>query len=104
MENILLSPPVAFTIYLVLVWLLSAYANKQAAKSEEVPGKHTIYSSGETSPGFNAAPGYKPFFVIALFFAVVHLGMLVIATNGLNTSVLIYIVGIILALVALILG
>lgn len=104
MNNILLSPPVAFIIYLILVSLLSYWASKQAATSEDTPGKRTIYSSGEISPGFAAAPGYRPFFVVALFFAVVHLGMLVAATNGLSTQVIIYIVGLILALIALILG
>jgi hypothetical protein len=66
--------------------------------------KTSVYGSGEAPPTFEAAPGYRPFFLIAFFFAVVHLGMLVLGTGGLPLPAAAYIVGLLLALAALILG
>ncbi len=51
-----------------------------------------------------AAPGYRPFFVVALFFAVLHLGVLVLATGISSPVMRIYLLGLMLALLALILG
>jgi hypothetical protein len=49
-------------------------------------------------------PGYRPFFIIALFFAVLHLGVLMLGSSGLAPFALLYLVGLLLALLALILG
>ncbi|MCL4825147.1 MAG: hypothetical protein KJZ57_13110 [Anaerolineales bacterium] len=51
-----------------------------------------------------AAPGYRPFFVAALFFAILHLGVLMLGSSGLALVSLVYLGGLILALLALILG
>jgi hypothetical protein len=55
-----------------------------------------------------AAPGYRPFFVVALFFAVLHLGVLVLAVGGISSATAggtaVFLVGLMLALLALILG
>ena len=51
-----------------------------------------------------AAPGYRPFFVVALFFAVLHLGVLVLGTGVSSPVLIIYLCGLMLALLALILG
>jgi hypothetical protein len=50
------------------------------------------------------APGYRPYFVTALFFAVLHLGALMIASSGLTPLAGIYVAGLIVVLIALILG
>jgi hypothetical protein len=42
--------------------------------------------------------------VIALFFAVLHLGVLVLGSSDLSSTSALYLVGLILALLALILG
>jgi hypothetical protein len=42
--------------------------------------------------------------VIALFFAVLHLGVLMLGTGSLSPIALLYLVGLLLALLALILG
>ena len=49
-------------------------------------------------------PGYRPFFLVALFFAILHLSVLVLGSGGFTIITGAYLVGIILALVALILG
>lgn len=104
MNNILLSPLVAFPIYLALVGILAGVGRALAGKSRTAPFKRSTYASGEIPPISLAAPGYRPFFVTALFFAVLHLGALMIATSGLTPLVGVYVVGLIVALLALILG
>ncbi len=103
--DILLSPPIAFLVYiplvLVIVWVGQKLAGPETPPSEL---KSSTYGSGEEAPTYIAAPGYRPFFLIAFFFAILHLGMLVLGTGHLNWMQGVYIAGILLALVALILG
>jgi hypothetical protein len=66
--------------------------------------KASTYAGGEAPPTRMAAPGYRPFFVIGLFFAVLHLGVLMLASGGLSTMMGVYVAGLMLALIALILG
>lgn len=102
--EILLSPPLAFLIYIPLV-LVIVWIGKQLAGPENPdPVKSSLYGSGEEAPSFLAAPGYKPFFLIAFFYAILHLGMLVLGTSSLNLTSGVFLVGLLLALVALILG
>jgi NADH:ubiquinone oxidoreductase subunit 3 (subunit A) len=103
--QIILTPPIAFLIYLLLVGLLSAFGKQLAGKSGAVSAlKSSTYSSGEAPPTRLAAPGYRPFFVVALFFAVLHLGVLVMSTGSGSPVMIIYLVGLLVALLALILG
>ncbi len=66
--------------------------------------KSSIYGSGEAAHDATAAPGYRPFFLIAFFFAVLHLGVLVVGSGGFTLVTGVYLVGLILSLVALHLG
>jgi NADH:ubiquinone oxidoreductase subunit 3 (subunit A) len=100
MKEILLAPPVAFLAYLIFVGILSGIGRAMAPKSTS----SGVYAGGEASPVRAAAPGYRQFFVVALFFAVVHLGVLIVGSGDLSSTSGIYLVGLILALLALILG
>ena len=102
--NILLSPPFAFLIYLPVVLAIYLFGKALVGKEHPTPEKSSLYSSGEVAPTNFAAPGYRPFFLIAFFFAILHLGMLVVGTGSFSIQLLPYILGLILALVALILG
>ena len=103
--QIILIPPIAFLVYLLLVWLLSLFSKRLAGTPQAASSlKTSTYSSGEAPPTHLAAPGYRPFFVVALFFAVLHLGVLVLSTGGFTPVIVIYLVGLVIALVALILG
>jgi NADH:ubiquinone oxidoreductase subunit 3 (subunit A) len=104
MSDVLFTPPVAFLIYLALVGLLSGFGRMLAYRGENTPLKSSTYASGETPPARAAAPGYRPFVVIALFFAVVHLGALMLGTSGLSLTTAGYVVGLMAVLLALILG
>ena len=104
--ELLLYPPVAFAIYLVMVGILSGVGRALAvpAHSHEDATKVSPYASGEAGETYQAAPGYRQFFFVALFFAVLHLGMLLIGSSGLTLVTGAYLIGLIVALVALILG
>lgn len=102
--DIILFPPIALIIYLLLVGLIERIGKLLAGQEHPNPLKSSLYGSGEEAPSFRAAPGYRPFFLVAFFFAFLHLGMLIAGTGNLNWSEAIYLVGLMLALVALILG
>jgi NADH:ubiquinone oxidoreductase subunit 3 (subunit A) len=102
--DVLLYPPIAFVIYLVLVGILSGLGRSLAVPSQANQLKRSAYASGEAGEDFKAAPGYRQFFVVALFFAVLHLGVLVLGSGPLTPVMGAYLIGLILALVALILG
>ena len=102
--SILLAPPIAFLIYIPLVLVITLLGRSLAGRSQTSAMKTSLYGSGEAASTHLAAPGYRPFFLIALFFAVLHLGVLVLGSGGLTGITGIYLLGLILALLALILG
>lgn len=102
--EILLVPPIAFLIYVGLVATLSFIGRRLAHLPEGSTTASDTYASGEAAPQGQAAPGYRPFFVVALFFAILHLGVLVLGTSDFSTPALVYLLGLVVALVALILG
>ncbi|MHC1739585.1 MAG: hypothetical protein AB9897_00570 [Anaerolineaceae bacterium] len=100
----LLTPPLAFLIYVPLVFAIYFVGRGLAGKPHPSEGKSSLYSSGEEAPTTLAAPGYRPFFLVAFFFAILHLGMLVLGTGSLTASMIPYLAGLVLTLIALILG
>lgn len=104
MTDVLLVPPVAFAFYLALAGILSLVGRWLAGPERPNPTKRSLYTGGEALSRRVGVPGYRPFFVIALFFAVLHLGMLILGSGGLTPLSGLYLVGLLLALLALILG
>ena len=104
MSNYLLSPLVAFVIYFVVVGITSGLGSLFSARGSKTRFKTAAYASGEANDPVPAAPGYRQFFVIALFFAVLHLGVLMIGSSDMSPVTGLYLLGLILALIALILG
>jgi NADH:ubiquinone oxidoreductase subunit 3 (subunit A) len=102
--EILSAPPIAFLIYILLVSLLSGAGRLLAGRSHPNTVKSSVYASGEKALPTGAVPGYSPFFRVALFFAVLHLGVVVLGTGGLYPMAGVYLLGLMLALAALILG
>jgi NADH:ubiquinone oxidoreductase subunit 3 (subunit A) len=78
--HILLSPPLAFLIFLGLAFLLTALGKRMAPKPRNVGGKLETYACGEHLPGFKFQFGTRLFYFIALFFTIMHVAALVIAT------------------------
>jgi len=104
MKSILLSPLIAFLIYFGLVAIVSGLAKMFSAKGRKSEFKTDTYASGEEHDPLPAAPGYRQFFVVALFFAVLHLGVLMVGSSNFSPVSVVYLLGLILALIALILG
>mgnify|MGYP001099174487 CR=1 FL=1 len=76
-------PLTAFLIYvaLLLLWIRPDRWRPER-QSPEHDGVHSIYAGGEDIPPQTIAPGYSAFTQVALFFAVLHLGVLILATGG----------------------
>ncbi len=104
MNEMLLYPPIAFLIFMALASLLVWLGRGMAGPETPSEVKTSLYTGGESHHLNRGAPGYRPFFLIALFFAILHLGVLMIGTGSLTWMSGVYMVGLILALVALILG
>ena len=84
--DILLSPPVVFVISLLFVMGLSELLSPMAANPARVEGsaKHKPYGCGEDVPGEKADPDYHTFFPFAIFFTLLHVAGLMIATWSFN--------------------
>jgi NADH:ubiquinone oxidoreductase subunit 3 (subunit A) len=104
MSHLLLTPPIALLAYVALVGIVALIGRWLVGPVDESPAERTTYASGEAPPRYAAAPGYRQFFVVALFFGVLHLGALVLGSEGQTWTAVIYLAGLALALVALILG
>ena len=78
--SILLSPPVAFFLILAVSILLYLLGKRMAPKLTRSGGKLTSYACGEDMPGAKIQFGYRLFFFVALFFTIMHVAALVIAT------------------------
>ena len=102
--EILLSPPIAFLLYIPLVLVITQVGKTLAGPEPPNELKSSVYGSGEEAQPYLAAPGYKPFLLIAFFFAILPLGMLVLGTGQLNLTTGAFLVGLIMALLALVLG
>ena len=66
--------------------------------------KTSTYGSGEKAQAGAAAPGYRPFFMVAFFFAILHLGRADRGKRRVHPVTGVYILGLIFSLVALGLG
>ena len=102
--DIILTPPLAFVIYVPFVILLLLFGKAMAGKSKKTSLKDTVYASGEEASTNPAAPGYRPFFLVAFFVAILHLGMLIIGTGTFSIQSVPFILGLMFSLIALILG
>ncbi|MBN1679544.1 MAG: hypothetical protein JW966_04580, partial [Anaerolineae bacterium] len=85
MKDVLLAPPIAFLVYIAFVSGLSLFGRFLAGPvTESSDAKSSTYAGGEIASVRPAVPGYKPFFVVALFFAILHLGVLVLGSSDLS--------------------
>jgi len=78
--NILLAPPVAFFIFLGLSALLYLVGRLIGARPNPEPGKAETYACGENFHPDKFTFAYRRFFIAAIFFTVMHVAVLTIAT------------------------
>lgn len=88
MEQLLLAPPVVFLIYLALSVLMSYFSKRIAAKGTDTPGKTKSYACGEDMVVNRAQPDYSQFFQFAFFFTIMHVVVLVVATDPSGISLM----------------
>lgn len=74
------SPPVAFIIFLAVGGLIYLSGSWLAAKGKKSAGKKTQYACGEDVPAQRVQPDYNEFFPFALFFSIIHVTALIMAT------------------------
>ena len=101
----LLSPPVAFLFFLGTAFALYGLGSKMGPKLTKVGGKLTTYACGEDIPGVKIQFGYRLFFFVALFFTIMHVAALVIATapaGKLALFALLYLAVVFLSILALV--
>ena len=103
MKNLLL-PPLSLVVYIPFVALILSLGKKLAGPEHPSQEKSRTYGGGESAQKESSIPGYSPFILIAFFFALLHIGILVLGTSSLQWSTIIYMAGLALCLIALILG
>ena len=107
MAQWLLSPPVAFAVLLLAVFLIYLWSKGLAFKpAKDAPGKKKLYACGEDLPINRVSPDYSQFFPFAFFFTIMHVVALVLTTIptgevGAHGMGLVYVLGAIVALVIL---
>ena len=106
MMGTVFSPLGIFIIFLALVWGLYAVSGLIAPKCEAEGKKLSMYSCGEPLPEGQHASSASMFFHIALYFTIMDVAALTIATLPKESSIFLgvfYIIGISIAVFALIL-
>ena len=101
--DVLTSPLVIFGIAIAVSYLLYAWSRTIAPRVPDTVNKTMPYVGGEPIEFQSFQPGYQ-FYYVALFFTVVHVAALVIATAPSSASLLItlgYLVIIAIAVVVL---
>jgi len=104
MSALLLVPPVALTLLVMVVWVLSGASGTLSFKRKGERGAlDKPYAGGETIERHRVQVDYSQFFPFAFFFTILHVVTLVVTTSpahnlqGLAIS-LIYVMGALLGL------
>jgi NADH:ubiquinone oxidoreductase subunit 3 (subunit A) len=107
MNTLILSPPIAFIIALLLALYLSYVLSKLAFQEKDRPkGQAKSYACGETIPDQMIEVDYSQFFPFAFYFTILHVVALMIATvpavkAAALSIALVYIIGAIIGLLVL---
>jgi len=89
MINYILFPPIIFVVSFLFIWLFSKATEclMPAADDTDKNEKESVYACGEEYEGVKAEPDYRTFFPFAVFFTIMHVAALMIATlASANTS------------------
>ena len=86
MQKLLLSPPVALSVFLALAYGLYRLSGVLSAPGEEHHGKHLPYACGEDLLSPKVQLTYRAFFRLALMFGILHLATLVVSTLPLGVT------------------
>jgi NADH:ubiquinone oxidoreductase subunit 3 (subunit A) len=78
--NLLLSPPIAFLIGLGVAYAVYGFGRLLGPVPTPTPGKLEPYACGENFEAEKFSFGYRRFFIAALFFTIMHVAVLSVAT------------------------
>ena len=78
--NMLLTPLAGFIFFAAVAYGLYRFGDVLAPKLKDVGGKLEPYACGETVKAQRFQVGYRLFFYAALFFTMMHVAAMVIAT------------------------
>jgi NADH:ubiquinone oxidoreductase subunit 3 (subunit A) len=78
--SILLSPPVAFLICFLFCIGIYGLGRMVEEKATPVAGKYEPYACGENYVAEKQHFGYRKFYIAAIFFTIMHVAVLTIAT------------------------
>ena len=101
MGQILLSPPIAFLIFLVIGYLVYRLSKALGPKPTVEGGKLSAYACGEDIPDKKVQHSYH-LFHFAFFFTILHVAALVIATVPGGSIALVGIIYLVIALIAVV--
>ncbi len=77
---VLLSPPVAFLACLLISVAIYGLGRLVEEKGTPVSGKYEPYACGEDFQAEKFEFGYRKFYIAAIFFTIMHVAVLTIAT------------------------
>jgi NADH:ubiquinone oxidoreductase subunit 3 (subunit A) len=109
-SGLLLTPPLAFIMVLVVTVCLAYILSKLAIRPKKFPdGLTKEYACGEDLPSHMIQPDYSQFFPFAFYFTILHVVALMVATvpvATIETSLIavVYIVGAMIGLFVLYAG
>ena len=86
MESFFMSPPVAFLVLLVLSFGVSLISKRLSARGQDSALKMQPYACGESMEENQGQPDYTQFFQFAFFFTIMHVVVLVVATDPAGIS------------------
>ena len=78
--DILLFPPITFIISLFVIYIFASIFSSFPPKSQPNSEKTKTYACGEDFPSEKVVPNYEEFYPFAIFFTILHVAGLMIAT------------------------
>jgi NADH:ubiquinone oxidoreductase subunit 3 (subunit A) len=78
--TILLSPPIAFLLFMLVGYGLYALGTRMAGAPVPEVGKDEPYACGNDYQAQRFQFGYQKFYIAALFFTIMHVAIMTIAT------------------------
>jgi NADH:ubiquinone oxidoreductase subunit 3 (subunit A) len=78
--SILLAPPVAFLACLLISAAVYGFGYLVEEKAAPVEGKYEPYACGENYEAEKTEFGYRKFYIAAIFFTIMHVAVLTVAT------------------------
>jgi NADH:ubiquinone oxidoreductase subunit 3 (subunit A) len=94
----LLSPPFALVVYVGVACLVLGVGRVLGGRRRVSSVAETLYASGEAPTPSRATPGYQPFFGSALFFALLHVAVLIASIVGFEPLAIVYVAGVLVVL------